>query len=139
MTRLYLDSNVVLDFLLDRVPYAAAATQLLAAANQGRAMLLVSSLTYTTAHYVVSKAIGKHAATQALTSLHVQVVTVAIDDSVIEQALQAGLPDFEDAVQLFAALAAGAEAVVTRDPKGFPMQLVAILDPLAALQVLAAQ
>lgn len=135
MTRFYLDSNVVLNFLLDRAPYATAATQLLAAAYQGRATLLFSSLTYTTAHYVVSKAISKHAATQALASLHAQVATVAVDDSVIEQALQA--PDFEDAVQLFAALAAGAEAVVTRDPKGFPTQLVAVLDPLTALQILA--
>lgn len=89
MTRFYLDSNVVLDFLLDRTPYATAATQLLTAANQGRVTLLVSSLTYTIAHYVVSKAIGKRAATQALAALHAQVATAAVGDSVIEQALQA--------------------------------------------------
>jgi len=84
MKRFYLDSNVVLDFLLDRVPYAAAATNLLAAAKQGRITLLVSSLTYTIAHYVVSKAIGKHAALQALVDFHAQITTIAVDDKVIE-------------------------------------------------------
>lgn len=137
--RLYLDSNVVLDFLLDRVPYAAATTSLLATAKQGRVTLLVSSLTYSTAHYVVSKAVGKRAALQALVDFHAQVTTVTVDATVIGHALQAGLPDFEDAVQLFAALAAGADTVVTRDPKGFPTQLVALLDPLAALEVIASQ
>ncbi|RZJ90500.1 MAG: PIN domain-containing protein [Hymenobacter sp.] len=135
----YLDSNVVLDFLLDWLPYAEAATKLLAAAEQGKVTLLISSLTYTIAHYVVSKAIGKNAALQALISLHSQVGTAAVDDTIIEQALQAGWPDFEDAVQLFAALEAGAEAVITRDPKGLPTQLIAVLDPLSALEVIASQ
>lgn len=133
MKRFYLDSNVLLDFLLNRTPYAAIATNLLAAAKKGQVTLLISSLTYTTAHYVMSKAIGKKAALLALTDLHTQLTTAAVDDKIIGQALQAELPDFEDAVQLFAALAANADAIVTRDPKGFPVAPLPILDPLAAL------
>jgi predicted nucleic acid-binding protein len=48
-------------------------------------------------------------------------------------ALEGDTPDFEDTVQLYAALSAGADAIVTRDPKGFPTQAITILDPLAAL------
>lgn len=136
MKRFYLDSNVLLDFLLDRTPHAATATNLLAAAKKGRVTLLISSLTYTTAHYVMSKAIGKKAALLALADLHTQLTTAAVDSQVIGQALQAELPDFEDAVQLFAALAANADVIVTRDPKGFPNSPIPILDPLAALNLL---
>lgn len=133
MMKLYLDSNVVLDFLLNRQPFAEAAIDLLAAAEEGRVILSVSSLTFITAHYVVSKAVGKTAATVALASLFSRITTLAVDTQVINQALQAGMPDFEDAVQLFVALAAGVDAIVTRDPKGFPTQTLPILDPLAAL------
>lgn len=133
MKKLYLDSNIILDFLLNRQPFAEAASDLLIAAEQGKVTLLVSSLTFITAHYVVSKATGKTAATVALASLFIRISTVAVDASVISQALQSGMPDFEDAVQLFIALAAGADAIVTRDPRGFPTQAITILDPLAAL------
>jgi predicted nucleic acid-binding protein len=136
MKKLYLDTNILLDFLLNRQPFAEAATTLLAAAEAGRATLFVSSLTFVTAHYVVSKAVGKNAATLALASLFTQINTVAVDVQVINQALQSGMPDFEDAVQLFTALSAGADAIVTRDLKGFPTQAVVILDPLAALSQL---
>ena len=133
MKRFYLDSNVVLDFLLDRPPFAQPANDLLTAVKIGQVELLVSSLTYITSHYVVSKVIGKIAATAALTTLFKGATTINVGAAVIEQALQSNRPDFEDAVQFYAALAAGADAIVTRDPKGFPTQQVPVLNPLAAL------
>lgn len=133
MKRLYLDSNIVLDFALNRVPFAQAAESLLAAGQTGQLEVLVSSLTFVTAHYVLSKAIGKERALQSLVGLATQVTIAAVDGTIINQALQAGYPDFEDAVQLFAALAAGADAIVTRDPKGFQASPLAVVDPLAAL------
>lgn len=136
MKKLYLDTNVVLDYLLDRQPLSVAAEELLQAAELGRAQLFVSSLTYTTAHYIVSKAVGKLAATQALRSLFHLVKTVPVDAHTVGQALQANLPDFEDAVQLFAAIEAGTEIIVTSDRRGFPTDKITVLDPLAALATL---
>ena len=69
----------------------------------------------------------------ALSNLARIVVIAPITAEMIREALQASLPDFEDAVQFFAALAAGADAIVTRNPKGFPTQQVPVLNPLAAL------
>lgn len=109
------------------------AKQLFAAADNRQIQLLVSSLTFTTAHYLARQPLGKDQALQVLTDLFQQVTVVAVGSSEIEKALQSGLPDFEDAAQLFAALAAGADAIVTRDPKGFPTQQVPVLNPLAAL------
>ncbi|NML64696.1 PIN domain-containing protein [Hymenobacter sp. RP-2-7] len=133
MRRFYLDSNIVLDFALNRVPFAQAAESLLAAGQNGQLELLVSGLTFVTVHYILSKAIGKEPALQALADLAAQVTIATVDSTIVSQALQAGYPDFEDAVQLFAAIAAGAEAIVTRDPKGFQASPVAVMDPLTAL------
>lgn len=136
MKKLYLDANVVLDFVLQRSPFDAAAQELFALAEHGQVQLLVSGLTFTVVHYVASKQVGKAAATNGVAQLFRLVTTVAVDEQVVGRALQANLPDFEDAVQLFAALEAGADAIVTRDPNGFPTKEVAVLNPLAALQML---
>lgn len=69
MKRLYLDSNVVLDFALNRQPFVEAAESLLAAGQMRQAVLLVSSLTFITAHYVIGKALGKAVALQFLADL----------------------------------------------------------------------
>ena len=133
MKKLYLDANVVLDYILKRSPFDVAPKELFIMAEQNRVQLLVSSLTFTLVHYITSKQIGKVAATGELAGIFRLVTTVAVDEQIIGQAIQAGLPDFEDAVQLFAALAAGADAIVTRDPKGFPTPLVPVLNPVVAL------
>jgi len=136
MKKLYLDANVVLDFVLKRSPFDAAAQELFALAEHGQVQLLVSSLTFTVVHYVTSKQVGKAAATGEVVQLFRLVSTVAVNEQVVGRALRANLPDFEDAVQLFAALEAGADVIVTRDPKGFPTNEVAVLNPLAVLQML---
>jgi len=41
--------------------------------------------------------------------------------------------DFEDAVCAAAAEASGCEAIVTRDPSGFPTPRFPVVDPIAAL------
>lgn len=136
MRHYYLDSNIVLDLILNREPFADAAEKLFDAAAQQRVELFVSSLTFVTAHYILSKKVGKVAATAALASLVAQVVVLPVTASAIETALQYNFPDFEDAVQLSIAATAGADIIVTRDPKGFRNSFIPVLDALAALQQL---
>ena len=134
MKNYFLDTNVLLDFLLEREPFVGPATQLVELAVSGQLRLTASSLSFTTVYYLMRRQrVSEAAVISALTSL-ARVVTIApVTAEMIQQALRSGLPDFEDAVQFFAALAAGAEAIVTRDRKGFPTQQVPVLSPLAAL------
>jgi predicted nucleic acid-binding protein len=59
-----------------------------------------------------------------------------VDGEVIRRALRLGWPDFEDAVTAAAAEAARCEAIVTRDPKGFPRSPVRVITPEAAAPLL---
>ena len=43
----------------------------------------------------------------------------AIDRKMIQHAVTSRATDFEDAVQYFSAFQAGADLIITRDPKGF--------------------
>lgn len=137
MKRLYLDTNIVLDYLLDRPPFSLAAKQLFAAAQRKEVKLLVSSLSFTTVHYIASKSLTAAGALAGIYELFELVTVAAIDGQVVAQALRAGLPDFEDAVQLFAALAAQADIIVTRDFKGFAQSPIVIADARMAIDQLS--
>jgi hypothetical protein len=52
-----------------------------------------------------------------------------LDAQIAHQALDADIEDFEDAIQFFSALRAGATTLITRNPKDFPAQDLAIQTP----------
>jgi hypothetical protein len=56
---------------------------------------------------------------------------------VLRRALVLAWPDFEDAVCAASAEAAGCDAIVSRDPAGFPDPPVPVIDPAAAFGLLA--
>lgn len=131
---LLLDINVLLDLFLDRQPWSGDAARLLAAVERGGADGYVAGHTITTAYYVISKAKDRHVATLAVTDLLRIVKVVPVDAADFHQALVLGLSDFEDAVQVAAALKVGADYVVTRDAKHFRGGPV---EPRSAGEVLA--
>ncbi|MCA1563196.1 MAG: hypothetical protein LC804_24070 [Acidobacteria bacterium] len=54
----------------------------------------------------------------------------AVDDAVVRPALALDWPDFEDAVCAAAAEASGCDALVTRDPDGYPDAPLAVMQAL---------
>ena len=85
---------------------------------------------------LVRKARGAAAARRTI-GIILQVLDVAgVDSNVIKNSLLLGWPDFEDAVTAAAAEAAGCDAIITRDPKGFPDSHVRVLTPETAAALL---
>ncbi|AMR29143.1 hypothetical protein A0257_19960 [Hymenobacter psoromatis] len=102
--------------------------------TKGALQLSVSSLSFSTVYYLMRRhGTAEIEVMSALSELARVVLIAPVTAEMVRQALSAGLPDFEDAVQLFAALHVRANALVTRDPKGFPTPQVPVLNPLAAL------
>ena len=58
---------------------------------------------------------------------------VILDMQIANQAIDASIKDFEDAIQFFSALRAGAAVLITRNPKDFPVGDVAIQTPAELL------
>ena len=136
MKRILLDVNVVLDVLLDRKPHADASSFVWAAVERGQLKGWLAAHGVTTIHYLVRNARGMAAARDTVDDI-LRVLDVArVDGEVIRKALRLGWPDFEDAVTAAAAEAARCEAIVTRDPKGFPRSPVRVITPEAAAPLL---
>jgi predicted nucleic acid-binding protein len=128
MRRILLDTNVVLDVLLDRRPHAEASAAVWAAVEKGAAEGMLAAHAVTTIHYLVRKEQGNAKAKRIVSAILRVFKIAAVDGAVIQEALQLPFSDFEDAVTAAAASLAGCDYLVTRDPKGFresPLQAVA--------------
>lgn len=134
--KVLLDTNIVLDVLLNRIPWKAEAAALLEAARQGRIANAVSSLTIANVAYVARR--RPH-------SEMIQVVQACLDSFDVlpldKQVLQIALTlpgsDFEDNIQLATATQAGLEGIVTRDAAGYSGSTIPILTPSGLLARLA--
>lgn len=137
--RVVFDLNVILDVLQRREPHFDDSARALALAETGRVQGFVAAHSLTTLYYLASKGRSPAAARTLLLDL-LQIASVAaVGPTEIERALGLPYSDFEDAVQMAAAMGVGAEYFVTRDMKGFaagplpavrPIELLALLhDP----------
>jgi predicted nucleic acid-binding protein len=132
MKRVLVDVNVILDVLLDRPPYAVASRAIWAAIELRWAEGLLAAHAVTTLDYLMRKELGVAGSRRALRAL-LRIFTVAgVDHAVIQSALDAHAPDFEDSVTAAAALAARCDLIVTREPKGFRASPVPVFTPEAA-------
>ena len=120
MKHVMIDTNVALDVLANRKPFAEEAAQLFNLAVQGRVKLYLSSLSYTTLFYVLKKENRTEVVLSSLRNLEHLCETVDVNSEVIKAALRIRSGDLEDAVQLQAAIHhKKVTAIVTRDAKGF--------------------
>ena len=136
MRRILLDTNVVLDVLLDRQPHAEASAALWARVETAVSEGMLAAHAVTTIHYLVRKERGNIKARRIVSSILRVFGVAAVDGAVVQEALQLPFSDFEDAVTAAAARLAGCECIVTRDPKGFHGSPVRSLTPEAVLPLL---
>lgn len=117
--RLLLDTNVVLDVLLDREDFVEPANRLFALAEAHLIDALLCATTLTTVDYLVAKAHGRSTARRALSDLLDLFDVAPVDRETLRAALHGPFVDFEDGVIHEAALRQGADAIVTRNIRDF--------------------
>ncbi len=125
-----IDLNVILDVLQKREPFYEASASLFSAAETGKIVGYIAAHGITTLFYLIQKDKGKAAARATITNL-LQIVKVApVDQATIEQALNLDLPDFEDAVQMMAAVQCKLDCLITRNTKDYQPALLPVLQPV---------
>ena len=102
-----------------REPCYAASAAVWSMAERGEIEACISAISFNNVYYVVRKWSGRKAAEQALRCLRDVFVPVAPDARILNQAMDSGMDDFEDAIQCFSAIRAGAAFLVTRNPTHF--------------------
>ena len=131
--RVLVDTNVVLDVLLDRRPHSVDSAHIFRCVEEGRLQGFLCATTVTTIDYLLLQSLNRSDARKHLAKL-IRLFDIApVNRAVIEGAMQSRIADFEDAVLEQAAASVGAEAIITRNAKDFAQGSINVLDPRQCL------
>lgn len=126
-TRIFLDTNVVLDLLANRDPHFTPVAQLASLAEKGELQILVSPLTFATVNYILSKHSTPKVALEKLQRFSVICEVSAMQQGTVDKALHSSFADFEDGLQYFSAIESGCLAIITRNSKDFKASQIPIM------------
>ena len=137
--RILLDTNIVLDVLMDRVPFADTATELFSKVEDGTIIGYLCGTTITTVYYLAAKVVGAPRAQEEIKKLLTLFEVAPVNRQILESALVAGFSDFEDAVIHEAACHVGVEAIVTRNQKDFKKSRISVYSSQEITKILASK
>lgn len=125
---LFIDTNVVMDMVAFRTPFAEFAIRIFQMKDQGH-RLLVSDLTYANIVYSARKIMERDRLYDLLINLRQYLSIVGVGEEAVDKALHLRPKDFEDALQYFAARLAVADCIITRNKKDFSFSDIPVLTP----------
>jgi len=134
--KVLLDTNVVLDVLLNRHPFSDDSAQVMAMVDRSEVQGFLSATTVTTIHYLLAKYLDSNRSIKQVRLLLSLFEIAPVNRVVLENAL-AHSPDYEDAVIIEAAQHAGVEYIVTRNIKDFKKSVIPVYTPAGFIQALA--
>ncbi len=129
--RVFLDTDILLDILLNRQPHYKASAGLVDWLAEHPGSAAISWHGAANLHYL-----SKDGATDFLRELleFIDIPRTGTDELV--HALDLGFADLEDAMQVSAAMVFGAQMIVTRNGKDFKRSPIRTVTPAEALQVM---
>ena len=125
MKKVFLDTNVILDFYLDREEFSDDAEAILALGYNKACSLFVSA----NFAYIGRKKYPGNTIYEVLESLREFAEIAPVDSEVVSNALSLQSKDFEDAIQFCSAKVAGVNCIVTRNIKDFVSFDIEVLTP----------
>jgi predicted nucleic acid-binding protein len=137
MKNIFIDTNVIIDFLGNRESFSNAATELFNLYADNKKKIFVSATSYTNIYYLLHKQIKSHKKVISLLSILFEITAlIDINAGIISQSLDSEFSDFEDAVQFYGALSnKKIDIIVSRDKKGFKKSTLPVLDVEQTLRV----
>ena len=131
--KVLVDTNVVLDVLLDRHPFSEAATRIFALVEKSEIEGFLCATTVTTVDYLLGRALTPRKTRSTLKRLLDLFEVAPVNRPVLEAALRSDISDFEDAVLEQSGKLVRVDAIVTRNIKDFKKSTVAVFDPAELL------
>ncbi len=127
--KLFLDTNVMLDFLGERDPYYISTAKIATLADKRKLKIVVSALSYTTISYFLTKYDGLEKTKNKLRKFKVISEICELDALIIEKGLNSDFSDFEDSLQYYSALRTECDIIITRNGKDFKKSQIPVMTP----------
>ena len=128
MSRLLIDTNIVMDLLSKREKFYDEAAALFSRADKKELVLTITSLTFANTNYILTKLKSAKEAREILRKFKVLVELLNLDDKITELALSdESFPDFEDGLQYYSAIENKIDVIITRNKKDFKNSKIPVL------------
>lgn len=138
MTDLFIDTDVLIDFLIDRKPHSREAAIIFTLVDQKKLKGYVSSLTFSNLYNVLRKVESHNKVISKLDSISKMLTILKVDQQIIKDAIASGFPDFEDSIQYNCALDyKKIDVLITRNTKDYKNSKIPVMTPADYLKTVS--
>jgi len=137
MINILIDSDVILDSLLNRQPFSSNSSKVLAQCESKNFQGFVTGLMIANIYYLLKKEHNSQRILEAIKQLLTFLDVLVIDKTIILQSIDSEFGDFEDALQNYSAESySGINAIITRNIKDYKKSSLSVLTPEMFLKTL---
>jgi len=137
MKNIFLDTNVIIDFLTDRKPFSDDAAILFQFAKEKKIRIFISAISFNNAYYILRKFSNHKIALSLISELDEWVEVQETNKKIIRKAIKSSFNDFDDAIQYYSALEIGnINLITTRDLKDFKKSEIPVFSPETTVKLL---
>jgi len=136
MKRVLIDTNIILDIALKREPFFKSSAELFDLIDQKTISAYLTASTITDIYYISKRQKNHETAIQFISDILNIIDVIGIDKKVIFDALQRGMKDFEDAVQISAAAFNDIGIIITRNKADFENSGLEIYTPIEFISLI---
>lgn len=134
--KLFVDSDVVIDFFTDREPHVNPSSELFELNEQGSIKLYLSAVSINNIYYIVRRFLGSPKTLEVIEALVEMTEIIGTTKKEIVAALKNDFSDYEDSIQYSSALTVkGLDAIITRNIKDYKNSAIAVMTPLNFLKM----
>ncbi|MBO4533856.1 MAG: PIN domain-containing protein [Treponema sp.] len=133
MNKVFVDTDVILDLLAQRIPHFHFSAVLFTFAEMKKLELYTTPLILANTFYILRKQLGNDEAKKLLRKLRILLHIIDSSESVIDKALNSDFADFEDAIQYYTALENKITLILTRNLRDYKKASVVVQTPEAFL------
>ncbi len=129
MKKVFIDTDIFLDTILDRKPYSKFSNELLSLCEQNEITGYTSCLVIANIYYIINKIANYQKAINAIGKIRSLTAVLPFTDKEIGESVNAEFRDFEDGIQYFIAVNHKIDCLITRNAKDFRKTTISILTP----------
>jgi len=138
MRDIFIDTDVIIDFLIDRKPYSREAAIIFTLIEQRKLKGYVSSLTFSNLYYVLRKVESHNKVITKLESISRLLTILKVDQQTIKDAISSGFTDFEDGIQYICARDhKKIDVLITRNIKDYKGSEIPVMTPVDYLKIVS--
>jgi predicted nucleic acid-binding protein len=126
--KILVDTNIILDFLLERDPFHINAIMLMKAIDEGKYQAFITANSITDVVYVAKKKFPLEIIKRAVLELLENIDVIGVNRDDIISAFDLGFNDFEDALQSACSEKEQVEFIITRDKKDYKRSKILAID-----------